>query len=195
MQFVVLVAGGLVARLAPERPELARWPLVGVVLGTIAFAGLGLLLAGTLRGEVNLAAANGLYLVLLLLGGMVIPFDELPSGLRAVGPGACRRARWPTCCATPSPAPATGRRGVAGAAAPGRSPTPLAAARHASAGSDRGPNRRRRSAARGVGRLGHPSSGARSKTLAATVRRSVELVGDSASVPAISASGIRGRRL
>ena len=35
-------------------------------------------------GEINLAAQNGLYLVLLLLGGMVIPFAKLPGGIRAV---------------------------------------------------------------------------------------------------------------
>jgi ABC-2 type transport system permease protein len=63
-----------------------------VVVGTIAFAGLGLLLAGTLRGEVNLAAANGLYVVLLLLGGIVIPLDRLPSAVEAA-------ARWlPSAC-------------------------------------------------------------------------------------------------
>ena len=56
--------------------------LIGVILGTIAFAGLGLLMAGQLKGEVTLAAANGLYLVLLLLGGMVIPLSELPTALR-----------------------------------------------------------------------------------------------------------------
>ena len=56
--------------------------LAGVVLGTIAFSGLGLLMAGQLRGEVTLAAANGLYLVLLLLGGMVIPLSALPDGMR-----------------------------------------------------------------------------------------------------------------
>jgi ABC-2 type transport system permease protein len=62
------------------------WPaaIVAVILGTIAFAGIGLTMAGTLRGEVNLAAANGLYLVLLLLGGMIIPIDELPAGLQVV---------------------------------------------------------------------------------------------------------------
>ena len=32
----------------------------------------------------TLAAANGLYLVLLLLGGMVIPLDELPDAARVV---------------------------------------------------------------------------------------------------------------
>jgi ABC-2 type transport system permease protein len=39
-------------------------------------------MAGRLRGEVTLAAANGLYLVLLLIGGMVVPLSELPEGLR-----------------------------------------------------------------------------------------------------------------
>ncbi len=59
--------------------------LVGaVVLGTIACAALGLCLAGTLRALATLAAANGLYLVLLLLSGMVIPLEELPSPARAV---------------------------------------------------------------------------------------------------------------
>jgi ABC-2 type transport system permease protein len=55
--------------------------LVGVVLGVAAFAGIGMLLAGTLPGTVNLAVTNGVYLVLLLLGGMIIPLDELPGAL------------------------------------------------------------------------------------------------------------------
>jgi ABC-2 type transport system permease protein len=54
-----------------------------VVVGTAAFAGIGLLMAGTLRGTVALAVLNALYVVLLLLGGMVIPLDELPAGLRS----------------------------------------------------------------------------------------------------------------
>ena len=58
--------------------------LAAVLVATVAFAGLGLLMAGTLRAEVTLAAANGLYLVLLLLGGMVVPLAELPGALRAV---------------------------------------------------------------------------------------------------------------
>lgn len=53
-------------------------------LGTAAFAGLGLLMAGTLRAEATLAAANGLYLALLLVSGMVVPLSSLPSGLRTV---------------------------------------------------------------------------------------------------------------
>jgi ABC-2 type transport system permease protein len=55
--------------------------LGAVALGTLAFAGIGLTIAGRLRAEINLAAQNGLYLVLLLLGGMVIPLDELPGPL------------------------------------------------------------------------------------------------------------------
>ena len=56
-------------------------------MATVAFSGLGLLLAGLLRAEVTLAAANGLYLVLLLLGGMIFPLSKLPGGLRAVAEG------------------------------------------------------------------------------------------------------------
>ena len=41
-------------------------------------------MAGVLRAEVNLAACNGLYLVLLLLGGMIVPVDKLPGPLQAV---------------------------------------------------------------------------------------------------------------
>lgn len=83
VQFAVLVPVALVLGWSPEG---ARWlaAIAGVVLGTVAFAGLGLTLAGRLRGEVNLAAQNALYLVLLLLGGMVIPFAELPWLLEAV---------------------------------------------------------------------------------------------------------------
>src|SRR5438067_1018918 len=55
--------------------------MVAFFAATVAFAGLGLLMAGTLRAEVTLAAANGVYLVLLLLGGMIVPLSKLPGGL------------------------------------------------------------------------------------------------------------------
>ena len=82
LQVAVLVPVALALGWDPSGS--AALALVAVLLGTVAFAGIGLFMAGTLRGEVNLAAANGLYLVLLLLGGMVVPLEELPSGLRAV---------------------------------------------------------------------------------------------------------------
>ena len=52
-----------------------------IFLGTLCFAALGLLLAGTLRAEAVLAAANGLYLVFLLIGDMVFPLAQLPLWL------------------------------------------------------------------------------------------------------------------
>jgi ABC-2 type transport system permease protein len=50
--------------------------LLLVVLGTVAFGGLGLLVAGTLRAEVTLAAANLIWLVLLFAGGIAIPLSK-----------------------------------------------------------------------------------------------------------------------
>jgi len=50
------------------------------LLGTAAFGGLGLLVAGTLRAEVTLAAANLIWLVLLFAGGIAIPLSKYPSG-------------------------------------------------------------------------------------------------------------------
>jgi ABC-2 type transport system permease protein len=59
--------------------------LVGAIaLGTLAFTALGLLLAGTLRAEATLALANGLFLAFLMLGGIVLPVDQLPAFLRPV---------------------------------------------------------------------------------------------------------------
>ena len=55
-----------------------------VVLGTAAFGGLGLLLAGVLRAEVTLAAANLVWLVLLFAGGIAIPLSKYPHGVAQV---------------------------------------------------------------------------------------------------------------
>ena len=83
LQFAVLVPVAFAVGWDPDAPNWLG-AAGAVVLGTLAFAGIGLSLAGRLRGELNLAVQNGLYLVLLLLGGMVIPFGELPAGIRAV---------------------------------------------------------------------------------------------------------------
>jgi ABC-2 type transport system permease protein len=58
--------------------------VVAVLLGTTAFAGLGLLLAGALRAETMLAVANILFVASLVLGGVVLPIDHLPAPLAAV---------------------------------------------------------------------------------------------------------------
>jgi ABC-2 type transport system permease protein len=80
LQAIVLLSLGIALG---WRPEGNVWPLalLIVLLGTSAFGGVGLILAGRLRAEINLAAQNGLYLLMLLLGGMIIPRDSLPGFL------------------------------------------------------------------------------------------------------------------
>src|SRR2546426_7227626 len=51
--------------------------LLGMILGTVTFAALGLAMAGAVRAEVTLAGANGLYLLFLLLGGGILPLSHL----------------------------------------------------------------------------------------------------------------------
>ncbi len=83
LQIVVLTGEALLLGWRPDGVQLGA--LVGaLVLGTIAFAGLGLLLAGTLPALTTLAAANGLYLVLLLVGGMIVPIDKFPPAMQPV---------------------------------------------------------------------------------------------------------------
>ncbi len=60
----------------------AVWSVVLMVVGTAAFSGLALLLAGTLRAEATLAAANLIYLVMLGIGGVVFPLTKFPAGAR-----------------------------------------------------------------------------------------------------------------
>lgn len=76
-----------VATVLGWRPSAGLSPglvVVALVLGTITFAGLGMLLAGTLRAEATLAIANGLFLVLIMIGGVILPLDRLPSPIAAV---------------------------------------------------------------------------------------------------------------
>ncbi|MER5890100.1 ABC transporter permease [Streptomyces sp. NPDC001941] len=54
-----------------------------LVLGTAAFSGLGLLMAGTLKAEATLAAANLVFLLLLVGGGVIVPLEKFPSGVRS----------------------------------------------------------------------------------------------------------------
>jgi ABC-2 type transport system permease protein len=53
-----------------------------IVLGTLAFASLGLLLAGTVRAEAALAGANLVYVVLLAAGAVLIPVKSYPDGMQ-----------------------------------------------------------------------------------------------------------------
>ncbi|MFE1316887.1 ABC transporter permease [Kitasatospora phosalacinea] len=58
--------------------------LLLLVLGTAAFSGLGLLMAGTLRAEATLAGANLVFVLLLLAGGVVVPLSKFPDAVRPV---------------------------------------------------------------------------------------------------------------
>lgn len=80
LQAVVIVAVGLALGWRPQGSFLGAALLV--VLGTAAFSGLGLLMAGTLRAEATLAGANLVYLVLLGAGGVMFPLTKFPEGLR-----------------------------------------------------------------------------------------------------------------
>jgi ABC-2 type transport system permease protein len=73
LQVLLLSAVGLALGWEPAGSVLAALALV--VLGTAAFSGLGLLLGGTLRGLTTLAAANLLWFVLLVLGGVLFPLS------------------------------------------------------------------------------------------------------------------------
>ncbi|MEV0372754.1 ABC transporter permease [Streptomyces sp. NPDC050636] len=55
-----------------------------LILGTAAFSGLGLLMAGTLKAEATLAAANLVFLLLLVGGGVIVPLDKFPDAAQQV---------------------------------------------------------------------------------------------------------------
>jgi ABC-2 type transport system permease protein len=83
---VVLLVGTAIALLgwSPGPGVSVGLTVGGVVLGTLAFAGLGILLAGILHAETMLAVANLLFLAFLALGGIVVPVDRLPAPVAAI---------------------------------------------------------------------------------------------------------------
>ena len=83
VQAVLLLA---IASTMGWSPTASSWwrVVAAMLLGTAAFAGIGLTLAGRLRAEVNLAAQNGLYLLLISVGGVIVPVDELPAAMQDV---------------------------------------------------------------------------------------------------------------
>jgi ABC-2 type transport system permease protein len=82
VQVLLIFLLGLVLGWQPHGDAL--YVVVLVTLGTAAFGGLGLLLAGTVRAEITLAAANLVWLVLLFAGGVAIPLDKYPHGVAQV---------------------------------------------------------------------------------------------------------------
>ncbi|MBO0775539.1 MAG: ABC transporter permease [Actinobacteria bacterium] len=65
-------------------PAGAAWVVLLMLAGTAAFSGLALLMAGTLRAEATLAAANLVYLVMLGIGGVLFPLEAFGAGARHV---------------------------------------------------------------------------------------------------------------
>lgn len=86
VQTVVIVAVALALGWRPDIAPLTAVPalIALVVLGTAAFSGLGLLMAGTLRAEATLAAANLVYLLLLGCGEVVVPLARFPDAIEPV---------------------------------------------------------------------------------------------------------------
>ncbi|CAL9597976.1 ABC transporter permease [Streptomyces sp. Tu 3180] len=82
LQVLLVTAIALALGWSPRGNPLAV--LLLLVLGTAAFSGLGLLMAGTLRAEATLAAANLVFLLLLVGGGVVVPLDRFPDAAQAV---------------------------------------------------------------------------------------------------------------
>jgi ABC-2 type transport system permease protein len=81
LQVVLLTVIALALGWSPHGNPLAV--LLLLLLGTAAFSGLGLLMAGTLKAEATLAAANLVFLLLLVGGGVIVPMDRFSHGVRS----------------------------------------------------------------------------------------------------------------
>ena len=82
LQVVLLAVIALLLGWSPHGNPFAV--LLLLVLGTATFSGLGLLMAGTLKAEATLAAANLVFLLLLVGGGVIVPMDKFPDAARSV---------------------------------------------------------------------------------------------------------------
>ncbi|MEU9414286.1 ABC transporter permease [Streptomyces sp. NPDC051000] len=82
LQIALLTVIALALGWSPHGNPLSVAALI--LLGTAAFSGLGLLMAGTLKAELTLAAANLVFLLLLVGGGVIVPLDRFPDAVRSV---------------------------------------------------------------------------------------------------------------
>jgi ABC-2 type transport system permease protein len=82
VQLILLIAIALVMGWSPHGDPAAV--LLLLVLGTAAFSGLALWLAGALRAEATLAVANFVFLVFIGIGGVVVPLDKFGHGAQSV---------------------------------------------------------------------------------------------------------------
>ena len=85
LQVVLIVAAAWVLGWRPGMGGVALGSAALLVLaGTAAFGSLGLLLAGVVRAEATLAAANLVYLLLLAGGATLVPVQAYPSLVQPV---------------------------------------------------------------------------------------------------------------
>ncbi|WP_192341108.1 ABC transporter permease [Streptomyces sp. VITNK9] len=82
LQIVLLTVIAFALGWSPQGNPFAV--LLLLILGTAAFSGLGLLMAGTLKAEATLAAANLVFLLLLVGGGVIVPLDKFPDAAQTV---------------------------------------------------------------------------------------------------------------
>lgn len=83
LQWGVVGGVGLALGWAPAWAGLPYAVLL-LILGTWAFVALALLLAGTVRAEGVLAIANLVWVLLLVLGGVILPRTQLPDAIAPV---------------------------------------------------------------------------------------------------------------
>ena len=133
LQIVVLVAVGYALGWHPHGNPLAV--LLLLVVGTAAFSALGLLMAGTLRAEATLAAANGIYLSCCCSAGSSSRSRGCPARCRA-SPRCCPAPRSPPACAASSK-PARPCPGATSACSPSGPPSPACSPPAPSAGSNK----------------------------------------------------------
>lgn len=82
VQSLVLAVGAAALGWRPDASALGAFALV--IVGSLAFGALGFALGGALRAEATLAVANGVFLVLLFVGGTAVPPDTLPAPLSTI---------------------------------------------------------------------------------------------------------------
>lgn len=81
VQVAVLVPVALLLGWDPDLGGVAA-AVAAVLVATVAFAGLGLLMAGTLRAEATLAGANLVYLLLVAGGAILVPLSRYPQAVQ-----------------------------------------------------------------------------------------------------------------
>ncbi|MBB1242047.1 ABC transporter permease [Streptomyces durbertensis] len=85
LQIALLTAVALSLGWSPKGGVVGALAVAALLLaGTAAFSGLGLLMAGTLRAEATLAAANLVFVLLLVCGGVVVPLERFPEAAQTV---------------------------------------------------------------------------------------------------------------